>query len=355
MAHDDFMLRIIPTDFNVELIWDDGPEALFAAFRRGGGEVIATAWGPCETNACGVWHFVASEPDGDQSCGRRTGIRQWHVPRFAVAEALNQLRLGDGTQIDGGLVRKVIAGFAVGMNDEEIVHWLPNTRSGRPVPISPRMLSYIEADLNLLNAARSQMVETQSGFAYGGIRTAAGHEIRHHSRRLVEAIAFERETLPELEACNFGIYSAFCTYRDFDMPTEIPDDLMQSLVAGQWVYAAGEVTAEVMRLFLETQRRLLSRPIWGTGSDVPKPEAARILGEGMRKLPIEKRVQFVLMNGMHKAGLFLPLAVLAGCIDFEEYVQYTTQGFAPDSCEEQGRRTEVAFISLYGDLAAANQ
>ena len=30
MAHDDFMLRIIPTDFNVELIWNDGPEALFA-------------------------------------------------------------------------------------------------------------------------------------------------------------------------------------------------------------------------------------------------------------------------------------------------------------------------------------
>lgn len=114
------------------------------------------------------------------------------------------------------------------------------------------MLGHVEADLNLLNAARSQVVETQSGLAYSGIRTAAGHEIHHQSRRLVEAIAFERETLSELEAGNFGIYSAFCTYRDFDMPTEMPDDLMQSLVAGQWVYEAGDVTAEVMQLFLET-------------------------------------------------------------------------------------------------------
>jgi len=353
MAHDDFMLGIIPTDFNVELIWNEGPEALFGALRQGGEQTTDTACDPCETHACGVWHFVGSEPDGDQSCGRRTGIRQWHVPRFAVAEALDQLRLGYGTRLDGGLVRKVIAGFAIGMNDEGVVHWWPSTRSGRPVPMSPGMLSLVEADLKLLHTARSQVAETNSAFTYDGIRTVAGHEIRHQSRRLVEAIAFERETLPELEAGNFGIYSAFCTYRDFDMPVEMPDDLMQSLVAGQWVYEAGDVTAEVMQLFLETQRRLLSQPIWGAGIDMPEPEAARIVAEGMRKLPIEKRVQFVLMNGMHEAGLFLPLAVLAGCITFEQYVQFMTQGFAPDSCEEQGRRTEAAFISLYGDLAAS--
>lgn len=197
MAHDDFMLGIIPTDFNVELIWNEGPEALFGALRQGGEPTTDTGWGPCETHACGVWHFVGSEPDGDQSCGRRTGIRQWHVPRFAMADALDQLRLGHGTRLDGGLVRKVIAGLAIGMNDKGILHWLPNTRSGRPVPISPRMLVSIEADLNVLNAARSQIIETQSGFAYKGIRTAAGHEICHHSRRLVEAIAFERGALPE--------------------------------------------------------------------------------------------------------------------------------------------------------------
>jgi len=355
MASDDFMLEIIPTDFGVELIWNDGPEALFAALRQGGEEVIKTAGGPCEMHTCGVWHFVGSEPDGDQSCGRQTGIRQWHVPRFAVAEAVDHLRLGHGKKIDGGMLRKVGERFAIGMNDEGIVHWWPSTRSGRPVPISPGMLSLVEADLKLLYSARSQVADTDSAFAYDRIRTAAGHEIRHQSRRLVEAIAFERATLPELEAGTFGIYSAFCTYRDFDMPTEMPDDLMESLVAGQRAHETGDVAAEVMQIFLETQRRLLSQLIWGTDLDVPNPEASRILADGMRKLPIEKRVQFVLMNGMHEAGYLLPLAVLAGCITFEQYVQYTTQGFAPDSCEEQGRRTEMAFISLYGELAAATE
>jgi hypothetical protein len=351
MAADDFTLEIIPRDFSVELIWNDGPEALFAAFRQGGEEVVETAWGPCESHTCGVWHFVGSEPDGDQTCGRRTGIRQWHVPRFAVAEAVEQVRRGHGKKVEGGLLRKVGAGFAIGMNAEGIVHWCPSTRSGRPVPISPAMLSIIDADSSLLNTARSHVGETNSGFTYDGIRTAAGHKIRHESRRLVEAIAFERETLPEIEASNFGIYSAFCTYRDFDMPTEMPADLMLSLVGSQCLYDTGDVTAEIMDLFLDAQRRLLSQPIWGTGIDVPQSEAALILGEAMRKLPIEQRVQFVLMNGMHEAGLFLPLAVLARCINFEQYVQYTTQGFAPDSCEEQGRRREAAFIAMYGEVA----
>lgn len=107
-----------------------------------------------------------------------------------------------------------------------------------------------------------------------------------------------------------------------------------------------------MKMFLEAQRRLLPHPIWGPGLDASQSEAARILGEGMRTLPMEKRVQFVLMNGMHEAGLFLPLALLTDCIDFEQYVDYVTQGIPPDSGEEQDRRKHVAFISLYGNLAA---
>jgi hypothetical protein len=31
---------------------------------------------------------------------------------------------------------------------------------------------------------------------------------------LLEAIAFEKLTRPRMSAANFGIYSAFCTYRE---------------------------------------------------------------------------------------------------------------------------------------------
>jgi hypothetical protein len=353
MAHDDMMLQVIPNDFTVELIWNDGPDALFGALRKGGREVIAAAEGPWETHTCGVWHFVAPEPASAAGPIQRFGIRQWHVPRYTMAEALDELRLGRGEKAPGGRYRLVGPEFAVGVNDAGTVHWMPGTLGGQAIPVPPAMLESLDADINRLRSGRSLVTELNGGYSYDGMQTAAGHEIRHESRRLVEAIAFEKKTLRRLEAGNFGIYSAFCTFRDFDLAREMPDDLMQMLVFGQWNYEVSDVPSHVMEMFLEAQRRLFSRPIWGPGLDVSQSEAARILGEGMRTLPMEKRVQFVLMNGMHEAGLFLPLAVLTNCIDFDQYAYYVTQGFAPDSGEEQDRRKHVAFISLYGELAVA--
>ena len=352
MATDDMMLRVIPHDFTVELIWNEGPDALFAALRKGGHQVIDAAEGPWETHTCGVWHFVAPEPAAAAGPIKRFGVRQWHVPRYTMAEALDELRHGRGEKAPGGRYRVVGPGFAIGVNDDGNVFWMPATLGGRPIEVPPAMLESVDADIERLKSARAQVSEQEGAFAYAGIRTAAGHAIRHESRRLIEAIAFEKKELPRLEAGNFGIYSAFCTYRDFDLAKEMPDDLMQMLIFGQWNYEVSEVPGDIMKMFLEAQRRLLPHPIWGLGLDVSQSEAARILGEGMRTLPMEKRVQFVLMNGMHEAGLFLPLAVLTDCIDFEQYVDYVTQGIPPDSGEEQDRRKHVAFISLYGNLAA---
>ena len=57
------------------------------------------------------------------------------------------------------------------------------------------------------------------------------------------------------------------------------------------------------------------------------------------------------MNGMHAAGLFLPLATILGLCDFDEYAYRACHHFQPDSPEEQDRRKETAFIRLYGELA----
>jgi hypothetical protein len=353
MAHDDMMLQVIPNDFTVELIWNEGPDALFGALRKGGREVIAATEGSWETHTCGVWHFVAPASAAEAGPIQRCGIRQWHVPRYTMAEALDEVRLDCGEKATGGRYRLVGPEFAIGVNSAGTVYWIPGPLGGRAIAVPPAMLKLLEADISRLQSARSLIAETNGGYSYDGIRTAAGHQIRHESRRLVEAIAFEKKTLPRLQAGNFGIYSAFCTFRDFDVAREMPDDLMQMLVLGQWNYDVSDVSSDVMEMFVEVQRRLLSQPIWGPGLGVSESEAARILGKGMRTLRMEKRVQFVLMNGMHGAGLFLPLAVLTDCIDFEQYAQYVTQGFAQDSGEEQDRRKHVAYIALYGELAAS--
>ena len=80
-------------------------------------------------------------------------------------------------------------------------------------------------------------------------------------------------------------------------------------------------------------------------------QAVRILSEGMASLTRTQRVQFILMNGMHSAGLFLPLAAVTGVISFDHYAYLITSGLQPDSPEEQDLRKETAYIQLYGELA----
>ncbi len=70
----------------------------------------------------------------------------------------------------------------------------------------------------------------------------------------------------------------------------------------------------------------------------------------MSRLTRSQRVQFVLMNGMHGAGLFLSLATLLGLCDFEGYASQVCRQWQPDSPEEQERRMETAYIRLYGEL-----
>jgi hypothetical protein len=83
------------------------------------------------------------------------------------------------------------------------------------------------------------------------------------------------------------------------------------------------------------------------------PSHRQLNRAGIHGIPEEWRVEFVLMNGMHEAGVLLPLTVLAGGIGLDDYADHVTAGFHPDSGKEQQRRTETSYIQLFGELAAA--
>ena len=63
-----------------------------------------------------------------------------------------------------------------------------------------------------------------------------------------------------------------------------------------------------------------------------------------------RRVQFILANGWHGSQLLLALATVLGVGSYEYYAEQACLGFQPDSPEEQERRTQVAYIRLYGDV-----
>jgi len=229
-------------------------------------------------------------------------------------------------------------------------NWFP----GQDLPLSTEFTERLRSDLPLFDEAQKLVEEKDDIYSLPGVKTPAGHSVESSSEKLIQAIAFEQLTLGKLDAGNFGIYSAYCTYRDFGTSVMMPDELISELVSGQFEYSPDDVDAEVMQIFMDTQKKVLTQPIWGEGISMYPADAAKILTAGMASLTRTQRVQFCLMNGMHSAGLFLPLATVTDVISFDRYAHLKSQGLQPDSPEEQDIRKETAYIQLYGELARSD-
>ncbi len=329
-------------DFNAELVCTSGDAALFAALRKGGNKRVSTPNGPWQSHVMGVWHFVVI-----QGTGSFRQISQWHIPRYEMATAL---RVQDHFFQSQSYPEPIFATYMPlptnihGRNKLEFL--LCGSDPGFHLPQS--FVLQLKKDLPLLEKARKTVRENNDLFCIPTLETPAGHPVQSSSEALLDAIAFEKATYPRITAANFGIYSAFSTYRDSPTSIHMPDSLIRELLEAQ--DDPEDLPDEIQELFLATQRRLLSKPIWGRGLGIN--ETAPILAEGMASLTRTQRVQFMLMNGMHGGGLFLPLATILGLCDFEFYAHHTCRAWQPDSPEEQDLRKETAYIKLYGQLAA---
>ena len=345
MNKENFMIEVTARDFDVEPIASQGDFTLYGALRKGGTELIEAAEGTWETHVAGVWHFVGLQCPG----GNVNRVEQLHIPRFKMAEMLSTLlRAGDQHPTNRPIHNEslvLLQGDKIGFVG--FGNWFP----GKDLPLSTEFTERLRSDLPLLDEAQKLVEEKDDIYFLPSETTPAGHPVESPSYKLIQAIAFDQLTLGKLDAGNFGIYSAYCTYRDFETSVQMPDELISELVSGQFEYLPSDITEEVMKIFMDAQKKALSQPIWGAGISMDQADALKTLSEGMASLTRTQRVQFCLLEGMHAAGLFLPLAAVTGLITFEQYAWYMCQGFQPDSHEEQERRIETAYIQLYGELA----
>ena len=208
-----------------------------------------------------------------------------------------------------------------------------------------------EEDIDILKVAKSKVVSENGLYVLPKAKSHTGLPVSAKSIKLIQAIAFEKECRKTLKASNFGIYSAFCTWRDFIYGREVNRDTVEDIVLGQLEYDADAYDyGDFMPLAMEVQEVLFRKPIWGEGISIDKNEAIEITYEAIEKLSSIQWAQFTLMNGMHEGGLFLPLAQVLGLNSWEQYFQWKTEGFEPDSSEEQAIRTEAMFIKMLGDF-----
>ena len=328
-----FMLSMIPADFDVVLLKGDQESGLFFAKRKL------------------VWHFVRWDNNDENN-----SISQWHVPRCVVAAAANALRRLNADRLpalgDRSFMLLMWEDLKLGIRaDGSHVLKHRQIESNLPAPF----IDALAEDVDAWTRAQGKVRYRDEAYVLSRSKTHGGFPVADESRGLIDAVAFEREIIGRLDAeKRFGIYSAYCTLRDYCLDDEITEAQLEKLIslreAVEWQlkYDPEEIPEEYRDIFAEVQRNLLSEPIWGLGIAMPPDDAVRIMTTGMLKLDRVQRAQFVLMNGMHNAGLFMPLAVILDIIDYERYCGIQAKEYQPDSDEEQRLRADTAYIQLLG-------
>lgn len=331
MSNLDFMLPLIGNDFDVNLIESSDSGGIFIGKRTD------------------VLHFLrAAVQEDNGNFHNRTS--QTHIPRFLLAEAIhgqeefNRLTRDEST--DGIPMAtpecSEIGLFSRGTSVFDLEGFV--TSSGIPKTLW-------EGDQKIYEDAVGKVKEIDGLYTLPRSKSFSGNPVASPSRRLIEAIAFERAVCKKLNARRFGIYSAFCTWKDFCEDVIKPRSFFEELVDGQLIYDADEDDyGSFMDLAVLVQDELFSKHIWGKGVEVDRDEAVNIVQEGFSKLSDIKLAQFILMNGMHDGGLFLPLAQVLGLNSWDTYIEWKTYPYQPDSEEEQSIRTETAIIKMLGDL-----
>ena len=316
-----FIKHVVPQDFNVELIAESQTSGLYMALRDK------------------VWHFVACSLEGTLAANNSSSIniQQWHLPRYLVAEAMSNIV--SQVNFDVSPLTDLFSSYEL-------------TSHFRALDVlTPNVLDFLATDVSQFQAAQAAIAFDGTNFQLPDEVTYNGNEIESKGARLVQAIAFERELKGELDASDFELFSAYCTYRDFILAEGVFDaERVVGLVQGQLDFAPEQVAESYQEIARAIQLRTIQEPIWGVDVRVGFEAACERVQRYFDSQSYVKRAQFVLMSGMHNDGLFLPLGVIGDVISFETYLEVQTEGMAPDSDEEQNMRTETAFIRLLGLL-----
>ena len=224
MPDENFMIEVTARDFNVEQIASNSEFTLYGALRKGGTEEVEAAQGTWETHLAGVWHFVGLQCPG----GNVNRVEQLHIPRYKMAEMLPDLiRAGE----QHPTIRPIQNESLVLLQGDKIGfvgfgNWFP----GQDLPLSTEFTERLRSDLPLLDEAQKLVEEKDDIYFLSSETTPAGHPVESPSYELIQAIAFEQLTLGNLDAGKFGIYSAYCTYKDFETSVKMPDELISQLV-----------------------------------------------------------------------------------------------------------------------------
>jgi hypothetical protein len=324
----------IPHDFGVEPVFS-GPKLSMYAAQKGG-----------------LWHFVWASVATDDGWNNFS-IRQLHVPRYLVAEALErQLEFIRLAAAESGDPRAVHVSdldwqeWGVGVTNNQQV-FLTHSANGYAYPLGD-LSTLIADDIALMQEARKAVRHGGDGYFLPDVFTPHGNAASTESKRLLEAIAFERLIHGSLDAqTRFELFSAYATLVDSPICREPTLNYVSDCIRDQRAIDFSDVPDDLGELFLTVQDELFNGArIWGPKVDGVDDDAVNEVLEAFKSLSDVQRCQFGLLRQLHNVVLLFGLARVTGAIDYEKYCELMSSGMAPDSEEEQAIRAQAAFIEF---------
>jgi hypothetical protein len=324
----EFMMQMIPSDFEVEQVAEEKNWILFAAQKKD------------------FFHFVEYDTKG-------TSVTQHHIPHLSVARAIETVESGLSELTEDGqaYVAPVQGEVSIASrNGGEMFLVI----QGDSVPFSVLgggLDERLKGVFPTLLAARKKVVLEDGLYGLTGATTHEGNALSSVSKDLIEGIAFEKALRRRLNARDFGLYSAFCTHMDFPCALGTNSCIKEFLDNHFECYGGGFPDNGLVEVAQEVQNKLFPFPIWGPGIAVDSVRAIEALQAAVAKLDPVQATQVVLLNGMHGGSIFLTMATVTGIVTVDQYKDFQAADFAPDSEEEQFLRISTSFIELFGDVA----
>jgi hypothetical protein len=217
-----------------------------------------------------------------------------------------------------------------------------------PVEVGAALLS----EIGFLEETDTQIDHHDGIHVLRDAKTHVGHVVDSDHFGVIRAIACECVIRGVLDATDFGIYSAYCTLRDFSASREISLSICDEALDIQFEYFDPEtMPTDLLGPIKAAQLEIMGEELWGRGRRERHEGDGALFAEGMKKLSPVQRTQFVLLSGMYNCGFPVVLATVLGHLTFERYASLKCEGLQSDSDEEQETRTHISLIQLLGMVA----
>lgn len=345
----DRIIQQIRNNFHCEVIGQSENVMLFAALRTAN-ETIQTDRGYWHDHVMDVWHLIAVSSIEAENL---SPLQQWHIPRFSMAQAWANFHDDTNSNRAEPSTMEVMQDLSF----ERCVCGQWHLKQSKKVDcaVNAGFMAKIREDADILQKARS-LVKTEKELHFieiDELKTQAGHRIEHRSRTMLEAIAFEKFTNNRLSAESFGIFSAYCVYRDFEFSSQLTDVVFDELLESLQIACLSYQSPRLDDILTRVQHALLGHEIWRYGLVAPITRARFDLAFIMNSLTRDQRTTFILMNGIYRAPVFLCLAVIHGFCSLEEFTTVLCSAYQPDSLEEQEVKKAVSYMELFGRFASS--